>query len=64
MIFLSNIIIQMKMQKNTKPVTLKKPNCGEVDTVARAAAKSSSFLISSLLLDKIPVGKNTKQYIS
>ena len=45
------------MHKNTKPVTLKKPNCGEVDTVARTAAKSSSFLISSLLLDKILVGK-------
>ena len=61
MIFLVNIIVQMQMQKNTKPVTLKKPNCGEVDTVARTAAKSSSFLISSLLLDKILVGK--KQYI-
>ena len=61
MIFLSNIIIQMQMQKNTKLVTLKKPNCGEVDTVARAVAKSISFLISSLLLDKILVGK--KQFI-
>ena len=61
MIFLSNVIIQMQMHKNTKPVTLKKPNCGEVDTVARTAAKSSSFLISSLLLDNILVGK--KQYI-
>ena len=57
MIFLVNIIVQMQMQKNTKLFTLKKPNCGEVDTVARTAAKSSSFLIPSLLLKKILVGK-------